>query len=49
MLDPDEYKTFLGDLGFAPDHTVRDDNHIVLTVKDGAFEVSTLLRSYGEG
>ena len=31
---------------FAPDHTVKDDNHIVLTVRDGAFRVATTLRSF---
>jgi branched-chain amino acid transport system substrate-binding protein len=46
VLNPDEYKTFLGDLEFAPDHTVKDDNHIVLTVRDGGFRVATTLRSY---
>jgi branched-chain amino acid transport system substrate-binding protein len=46
LLDPDEFKTFLGDLEFAPDHTVKDDNHIVLTARDGAFRVATTLRSY---
>jgi branched-chain amino acid transport system substrate-binding protein len=46
VLDSDEFKTFLGDLEFAPDHTVKDDNHIVLTVRDGAFRVSTTLRSF---
>jgi branched-chain amino acid transport system substrate-binding protein len=46
LLNPDEYKTFLGDLEFAPDHTVKDDNHIVLTVRGGALRLSTTLRSF---
>jgi branched-chain amino acid transport system substrate-binding protein len=46
VLDRDEFKTFLGDLEFASDHTVKDDNHIVLTVRDGALRVATTLRSY---
>jgi branched-chain amino acid transport system substrate-binding protein len=41
----DSYSTFLGNLAFAPDHTIRDDNHIVLIVKGGAFTVANLLRS----
>ncbi|MFJ8581046.1 branched-chain amino acid ABC transporter substrate-binding protein [Micromonospora sp. NPDC093277] len=41
----DSFTTFLGELRFAPDHTVKYDNHLVLTVKSGAFTVADTLRS----
>jgi branched-chain amino acid transport system substrate-binding protein len=43
----DSYSTFLGDSGlqFAPDHTIKFDNNIVLTVQNGEFTVADTLRS----
>ncbi|MFU8876166.1 branched-chain amino acid ABC transporter substrate-binding protein [Micromonospora sp. SL4-19] len=41
----DRFTTFMGELRFAPDHTVKYDNHLVLTVKGGAFTVANTLRS----
>jgi branched-chain amino acid transport system substrate-binding protein len=43
----DSYSTFLGDTGlqFAPDHTIKFDNNIVLTVQNGEFTVADTLRS----
>ncbi|WP_066948116.1 branched-chain amino acid ABC transporter substrate-binding protein [Microtetraspora fusca] len=40
----DTFTTFMGALRFAPDHTVKYDNHLVLTVKSGAFTLANMLR-----
>lgn len=45
----DSYRTFLGGLQFASDHTVKYDEHIVLTVSGGAFKVASTLRSDSGG
>jgi branched-chain amino acid transport system substrate-binding protein len=39
------FTTFLGNLSFAYDHTIKYDNNVVLTVKDGAFVLENKLRS----
>ncbi|MEU8263772.1 branched-chain amino acid ABC transporter substrate-binding protein [Micromonospora sp. NPDC048999] len=44
----DSFNTFLGELRFAPDHTVKYDNHIVLTAKGGVFTLADTLRSQGD-
>ncbi len=37
----------MGELAFAPDHTVKYDTHLVLTVTGGTFTVANTLRTDG--
>jgi branched-chain amino acid transport system substrate-binding protein len=39
------FLTFLGNLSFAFDHTIKYDNNVVLKVKDGAFALENKMRS----
>jgi branched-chain amino acid transport system substrate-binding protein len=40
-----EFRTLLGPVQFALDHTIQEDNHIVLVVRKGAFRTAHTLRS----
>ena len=40
-----EFTTLLGVLQFARDHTIQEDDHIILVVRNGAFRTANTLRS----
>lgn len=41
----DSFKTFLGPLRFAPDHTMTYDNRVILVARNGAFSLERTLRT----
>jgi branched-chain amino acid transport system substrate-binding protein len=42
-----EFTTLLGAIQFARDHTIQEDDHIILVVRKGRFRTETALRSNG--
>ena len=40
-----EFKTLLGSVQFARDHTIQEDDHIILVVRNGVFRTANALRS----
>ena len=40
-----EFKTLLGVVQFARDHTIQEDDHVILVVRDGVFRTANALRS----
>jgi branched-chain amino acid transport system substrate-binding protein len=42
-----QFHTFLGNVQFARDHTIQEDNHIILVVDRGRFATENTLRSGG--
>jgi branched-chain amino acid transport system substrate-binding protein len=40
-----EFKTLLGAVQFARDHTIQEDDHIILVVRNGVFRTANALRS----
>jgi branched-chain amino acid transport system substrate-binding protein len=39
------FRTFMGELQFAPDHTTSDDNYVIATVRKGAITLASTLRT----
>jgi branched-chain amino acid transport system substrate-binding protein len=45
LLQLRAFSTFVGQLQFAPDHTMTDDNHVIATVRKGAIVLASALRT----